>query len=233
MRLFSREKRRLAKALSCAGIMVIFLGGVLEGRSILDLKVDNLDLEQVMIGDVIRELAHLGVSVSFEEACSEEKGEPFSLHLQDVTIRQVLDEIIQRDQRYAWKAYALGKADLDFSWRIIVNIAPREAWEDQAWPMNVLVTRGTIDRVPPNAAVSEIAILIPELRRHLYPEYSGGAGSRIVGVGPNVKREEIFLEFESLTVREILNEIALRTGVMGWSSECTDSEWGFSWQALF
>ncbi|MGI8782229.1 MAG: hypothetical protein ACR2L2_01060 [Acidobacteriota bacterium] len=86
--------------------------------------------------------------------------------------------------------------------------------------MNIRVKKVVIKGFDsPENALPQIGHLVPELFTRLYPGgVAGSGGGRVTG--GNIQLE-IDFQFENMTVREILNEMALRTPSWGWLYEPT------------
>jgi len=192
--------------------------------SILDLKISSLSVKETTIVDILIKLAEYGVLIGFEKGCFKEKDHLISVDLKDSVIREALDTITDLDNRYTWRAYAIGGGQLDKARSLIVNVFPRNKSRDPDWLMNIRVKKGAIKETSPSEAISQVALHIPELYEILYSNSGGITGSSLSGIGAKVQKFNINIEFEDLSVREILNEISLRSGGNGWIFECHDGE---------
>jgi len=188
-----------------------------QAQDFLDLRVSLFEVQNVTLERALAELKlRWKIQVSFEKVPKEsedEKEASFSVKLENASIREILNALVKADPRYYWEAY---ESQLG-GFGTLINILPVGAKADPDNPMNIKVEKAVIKDVTPYNAINQISSWIPELARKLHP--GGTSGSGIYGIGAKVKIFKIYFEFEGLTVREILNEIALRSGGIGWVFE--------------
>jgi len=183
----------------------------------LDLRVPLFEVENATMEKALTELKfRWRIQVCLEKVPKEsedEKEATISVKLENATVREVLEALVKADPRYYWEVY---ESYLDKS-ASLINILPVDAKADPNNPMNIKVEKAMIKDATPYSAIAGIDYWIPELVRKLHPH--GVLGHAFYGIGAKVKVFKIYFEFEGLTVREILNEIALRSGGLGWIFE--------------
>jgi hypothetical protein len=189
----------------------------IKGQDFLDLRVPFFEVKNVAMEEALVELKlRWMIQVCLEKVPKEsedEKEVTVSIKLENATIREILDALVKADPRYYWEVY---DSHLNKSAKLI-NVLPVGAKGASDSPMTIKVKRAVIKDVTPNNAINQIDHWIPELVKKLHPE--GLPGHAFYGIGARVRIFKIHFEFEDLTVREILNEIALRSGGISWVFE--------------
>lgn len=189
----------------------------IKAQDFLDLRVPLFEVKNATMEEALAELKlRWKIQVCLEKAPKEsedEKEVPISVKLHNVTIREILDTLVKVDPKYSWEVY---QSYLDRS-ATLINILPVGARDDPNNLMNIKVEKAVVRDMTPYNAINQIHYWVPDLAKKLHPGRSGGSG--IYGIGSKVRIFKIYFEFEDLTVREILNEIALRSGGLGWVFE--------------
>lgn len=187
-------------------VWALVVGGVWansEAQSFLDLKVDKFVVDKATIEEALAKLHRYGIRVCLEKVprprSSEEKR--VSLELSEVSIRNILDEIVKADPRYEWE-YVTLPTGCD-----LVNVLPKGAKEDPEDLLNIEVVTFKVDDITIEKAISNIYDFCPELQRRI--KYKGEAGSILMGIPMKGQRRvrEVSLLLENVTLREILNEL--------------------------
>ena len=205
---------------------------------ILDLQIPRFAVTNATMEDAVRKLLAWGIQVGLEKApVSEEQQEAkISLDLQSVSVRDILDHLVDADSRYEWEEYASPFHGLTR----FVNVFPAGAKDDSSNLMNIRTAETVIESDDsPEWIIRSIGNWVREVHDRIYRIQPGDlpraiAGSRLGGGGP-VELQTHFI-FRGLTVREILNEIALRTDGKGWVYEFDKSAHRWSqhrWNVLW
>ncbi len=186
-------------------------------QDILDLKIPEFQVSNATMEEALRELHAWGIQVCLEKAPrqnGEEEGK-ISVNLRDASVREVLNALVSEDKRYAWERYRR----MSVSLTNLINVFPVGAKEDPSNLMNIKAKKVVVKAyTTPENLIQSISEFVPELVRKLYVGRGGIAGSIPGGpIGPI----ELYIDFkfEGMTVRDILNEIALRTAGHGWVYE--------------
>lgn len=185
----------------------------LRGAGLLDLRIPKFEVDNKSIEEAVRQLREWNIPVCLEIAQTQvtpARDYLISVRLQDVSIRKILDTLINdSDGIYDWEVYRseLGTAS-------IINILPVGAKSDSEDLLNLRVQQGSLDHVSPLEVLSKIDFLIPALARRLHPQ--GAPASRLSGVGTRLESFTINMQFKNLTIRDILNEAAIRSGGSCW-----------------
>jgi hypothetical protein len=135
---------------------------------------------------------HLGI----EEILSESFSNPasivrFSLNLENATVRELLDQLCQHDNRYAWSTDGLS-----------INVYARENIDNPLFFLNRKLHRITLHDIPnTNQALTPLAKLLPK-------EQIGYSG---VGGDPSYL-EPWTITFEHVTVRQLMNRVSEHMG---------------------
>jgi hypothetical protein len=168
----------------------------------LDARVERFDITGGIVRDGISELSLKNVAslhLGFEELIRRKiQDDPrpesphFSVHLQNKTVREVLDEICSSDPRYAWSEEGVS-----------VNIYPRATTGDSSYLLNLRIDKIIVNGIPdPDQALTPLSKLFPE-------QQVGYAGS---GLGENTYAEPWTAVFDHLTVRQFIDRIAEHMG---------------------
>lgn len=205
--------------LLAVAVMVIegCLAGALNAQDLLDLKIPEYRVEQSTMEDALKKLHAWGIRLSLEKVPTRDRRPEevrVSVDLRGVTIRDVLKALTSADRRYTWRRYQRSFVDTN-----LINVFPVRLDSESQDLMNIRVKKVVIKGFDsPENALPHIGRLVPELATRLYP--GGVAGSFAKVIGGNMQLE-IDFEFENMTVREILNEMVLRTPSWGWLYEPT------------
>ena len=173
-------------------------------------QVSNQTMERALT-----QLHGWGIRVCLEKA-AEDLDAPgsgrISVNLENTKVNGILDALVAADRRYAWERYKrFGR------YANLINVFPSQARRDPDYIMNIKT--GTVRmKMPgrPEELIPEIAESIPEIVNIVYPGGILGSSGRVIG-GP--VSLEVEFEATGLTVREILNELALRNVEQGWLYE--------------
>ena len=241
MRKYSRS------VLTVAGLgLFFFFASSLKAQDqpdILNLQIPRFSITNATMEDALRKLLAWGIQVGLEKVpVSEEQQEAkISLDLQSVSVRDILDHLVARDSRYEWERYAR-----DFRPTRFINVVPSGAKADGNNLMNIRTEETVIEgEGSPEEAIQYVRLWVSELSNRIYRSQPGaGQPGAIVGAktgpvfGGPVELKADFI-FRDLTVREILNEIALRTDGKGWVYEFDQSQhrwsqhrWDVLWPAV-
>jgi hypothetical protein len=194
-------------------------------QDMLDLKIPKYDVTDATMEEALRELHAWGIQVCLEKVSRQnDEGEiRISVNLRNASVKEVLDALTVADKRYTWERYVRTN---------LINVFPVDGKEDPSYLMNLRTKKAVIKGFySPENIVPYISYFVPELGKKLHP---GGAVISMIsgGVGGKMKLQ-IDFEFEDMTVREILNEIALRTAGKGWVYEFVKSpEPTHKWKVL-
>ena len=228
------------------GLFFFFASSLLKAQDrpdILNLQIPQFAITNATMEEAVTKLLAWGIQVGLEKApVSEEQQETkISLDLQSVSVRDILDHLVDSDSRYEWERYAR-----DFRPTRFINVFPSGAKKDGNNLMNIkteeTVTEG---EGSPEEAIQYVRFWVSELSNRIYRSQLGAgqvggiAGSRSRVIGGPVELKADFV-FRDLTVREILNEIALRTDGKGWVYEFDKSQqhpwsqhrWDVLWPAV-
>jgi hypothetical protein len=183
-----------------------------EEASALDVKIEGLKLENVTMGGALIALVdkhRSGLMIGFEAVPHPPQGESrtISLQIESATVGEILGRLCQADSRYEFKAVTSQ----------LINVYPKGRASDPYSLMDMkirdFVFRG---KAFPPALVETVDKLAPELRQFLDAKRKewaekaglkgGSAGSLLTG---NVTAPEVEMDLNDVTVRGILNAIAL------------------------
>ncbi len=190
----------------------------IEEETVLDVRIEAFRVSDQNMFGALRALRSTNPSrilIGFESipARRDEEQYRISLELTDKSVKYVLHQLIQRDPRYT---YELTGSQL-------VNIYPKNAKEDPDDLLNIRVETFVVDdEMWPHDAVHRISIYAAELREflarkrgeHLERLMKAGVmppGSAGASMSGNAPKPRMTLELKDVTVREILNSIALYT----------------------
>lgn len=191
-----------------AAVFWVLLSANPSAQDMLDLKIPKYEVRNATMEEVLRRLHAWGVQVCLEKVPYQNDKEEIkiSVNLRDASVKEVLDALVSADKRYTWERYRSTN---------LINVFPVRAKEDQSNLMSMKTKKVIIKGFySPENIISRIDYFVPELAKKLHP---GGAAMSMImgGIGGKMKLQ-IDFEFEEMTVREILNEIALRTAGKGW-----------------
>jgi hypothetical protein len=171
-------------------------------KSPLEARIGRFNVRDAVLRDGISELSLQsidGLHIGFEEIIREKiQVDPrnlsahFSVHLEDKSVRQILDALCELDTRYTWSE---DKAS--------VNVYPRATMQDPSYLPNFAIDHIEVNGIPdPDQALTPLSKLFPE-------EQVGYSGA---GLGDNTYAEPWTSTFQRLTVRQFINRIAEHMG---------------------
>jgi hypothetical protein len=216
----SLGQQKFIKSLSSELIICMIIGASMaratqkccEETSVLDirieaLKLDNVTMEEALIALLDRHRSQL--LIGFEALAHPPQGDSkrISLQVESATLRETLGRLCEADPRYEFKAVNTH----------LINVYPKGNASDPYGLMDIkirdFVFRG---KAFPHTLVATIDKLAPELRQFLDAKRKewaekaglrgGSAGSLMTG---NVTPPEVEMDLNDVTVRGILNAIAL------------------------
>jgi hypothetical protein len=200
----------LVKDLAISVISLFSLSTPSLAAGLLDLRIPQFNVENVTMEEALMDLRAWGIPVCFEESRPHsDDPERLSLSLTKSSIRKILDELVmQMPNTYYWEEYRslVGKG-------YVLNVLSFSSQSNPDHPMNIQSESGELHNITASEALAGIDRLIPELVRRFHP--GGIAGSSLTGIG-RVKSITINMSYEDLSVRQILNEIAIRSGGYCW-----------------
>ena len=175
-----------------------------EGRAkaALEARVSFFDVRDAILRDGLSDLSlknvdglHLGFEEIIRDGIQDDAralSTHFSLHLENKSVRQILDALCQSDPRYTWSEDAAS-----------INVYPRAAKQDPSYLLNLRIDRIAVADIPdPDQALTPLSKLFPE-------QQVGYFGP---GLGDNTYSESWTAVFEHLTVRQFINRIAEHLG---------------------
>jgi hypothetical protein len=141
-------------------------------KSPLDVKIAHLDVTNAILRDGISELSLSnieGLHLGFEEIIRGNiQDDPralstrFSLHLQDKSVREILEALCQADERYTWSEDETS-----------INVFPRAAKSDPSYLLNLRIDNSAVSDIPdPNQGLTPLSKRFPEQQVGYY----GGGG---------------------------------------------------------
>jgi hypothetical protein len=128
----------------------------------LNQRVEHFDLNDAILRDGVVELSsnpieglHLGIEEILRENINDNprtQNPHFSLHLENKTVREILDALCDSDARYMWSTDGLS-----------ISIYPRATVGDAAYLLNQGLERINLTNVPdPDEALTPLAKLLPD-----------------------------------------------------------------------
>jgi hypothetical protein len=171
----------------------------------LDTKVPEFEIRDQTLVDGLWKLAGAPApfAFGFEEVLKKSLSDPdiqdpkFSLQLKNKTVREVLDALCQKDSRFTWS--------MDGA---TVNVFPQAIIDDSSYLLNRKLERFELK----NATDVENGLLA--IVRQLPPPVEQVAHAQIGGADP-YPPEPWTVTFENLTVRQVVNRLALHGGPCG------------------
>ena len=201
------------------------------------LIVQNCKVEEVALEDALRKLNNWGILTSLEKAPGEDPAR-FSLEIRDATVAQVMHAIVEAAGNYTWEPYQSRINPVTMVW--IVNVFPRGAKHEESSLMNIRVPSLELKEVRPAEVIKRPYEFIRELARRYWELIGGPHGF----VRSDVISNDLFLtlklrdwradkipELEDRTVRDVLNEISIRSGI-GWIYEPSHKGEPPTWRVL-
>jgi len=200
-------------------ILWLLLSANVAAQDVLDLRVPEFEVTRATMEDALEKLNAWGIRVCLEKVPLEadEEDVRFSVSLWNASVREILDALVKADKRYTWRRYK-GYLPSVPTRTDLINVLPLDADKDPEYLTNIRAKKVIIKSPPisPEGAIGYISYFVPEIVRKLYP---GAIAGSILGDGGEKVKVRVNFEFEDMMVREILNEIALRTVGRGWVYE--------------
>ncbi|MEN6602724.1 MAG: hypothetical protein ABFD86_09930 [Bryobacteraceae bacterium] len=204
----------------------LYLAGALQagGMGFLDLIVPEFRTEKATVPEACEELAKAGALITLETLPSE-KVVRFSLHLRNQTIRAILDAVVKADQRYEWREHS------SLAWPYakirVINILPAGAVSDKTNLMNVQIGHADLDNVNVEDVFKSPLDFLPELRQTYVRKvrFRGVAISEIMPLTPPTQLSRVCVKLHDVTVRDVLNELAIKSGGIGWKYDGLEHRW--------
>ena len=197
-------KRCLSVALTVALLCAVASSQVeLHVKSVLDRRVATFELIDATLIDGLSKLSSEqipGLHLGIEEVLRAEWSDPpapsvkFSLALQNVPVRRILDALCERDNRYQWSTEGA-----------TINVFPRDTLGDTTFFLNKKIPQLELNGVPdPYEALTPLARLLAD-------EQIGYAGAG----GASFYARTWTTRFEGITVRQYINRISEHSGPRG------------------
>lgn len=173
-----------------------------KARPPLDIRVQRFDVVDAILRDALSELSLKnidGLHLGFEEIIRDKiQSDPralnphFSLHLENKTVREIIDALCRSDARYTWSEDAAS-----------INIYPRVTADDPSYLLNLWIDRIVVNDIPdPDQGLTPLSRRFPE-------QQVGYFGP---GLGDNTYSEPLTATFEHQTARQFVNRIAEHMG---------------------
>ena len=190
---------------------------------VLDYNVAHFDLTDSTLIEGLSKLSsvpiaglHLGIEEILQEKSSDSRDQrvQFSLHLENRTVRDIIDTLCQFDNRYIWSTDGQS-----------INVYPRQIIDSRPYFLNRELEQITLkDMRGPEQALTPLARLLPG-------EQVGYAG---IG-GDHSYPAPWSAVFNHLTVRQLMNRISEHTGPRGgWIlSGSSDQRFFFFFKSAF
>jgi hypothetical protein len=202
------------------------LTGTLHAGSMdfLDLVVPEFRVEKATIQDACVEFKKTRALVTLETVPSEEVIR-FSLRLQNKTIREILDAIVATDKRYTWREHS--NLAWPFASLRVINILPVGAVDDKQNLMNLQIGQVDLDNVNVEAVFKSPLSYLPELLQAYVKRvrFPGEVYSEIMPLTPPTQLSRVSIKMHDVTVRDILNELAIKSGGVGWTYDDFAHRW--------
>jgi hypothetical protein len=171
----------------------------------LNNKVAQFDVTDAAIIDALSKLSdesipglHLGIEEIIRDKTSEptDRSVRFSLHLHDVTVRDILETLCKSDRRYMWS--------VDGS---TVNLYPRETVGNSSYLLNRELDSIALKNMSrPSDVLTSLMKLLPD-------EQLGVAG---IGIGIDIAYPQPWSAvFRHLTVRQLMNRVSEHSSPRG------------------
>lgn len=212
------KPRSLGNSLTGVTVLWVLLSVSVAAQDFLDLKIPEYGINNATMEEALRKLNSWGIQVCLEQVPRENEEEEevrISVRLQDASVKEVLNALVAADKRYTWERY---QRSTSFEYTNLINVFPVGAKKDPNNLMSIKAKK-VVMKFPtsPQNLISKIEYFVPEIARKLH---QGTVAGSIPG-GPFGGKMNLHIdfEFEEMTVREILNEIALRTAGEGWVYE--------------
>ncbi len=223
--------RKLGRFFALHIVWILFLACVpVKGADFTDLVIPEYRVENVPMKEALMKLRAYGIPICLETvrhaAFLPEDG-TISMEEGNRTVREILNELVSKDPRYRWNVSA--SIIHDYSMMKIINVLPVRAEQDPGDLMNTRVQTFEIADGKAVDVMQRIEKYVPELSKRMQDIISlhggGVAGSEAGAVfgNPEIKTRmyTFSMTLEDVTVRQILNEIALRSSGLCWIYETT------------
>jgi hypothetical protein len=187
------------------------------GEEILKLRVQVFDVQEETILEGVWKLAReVPFGFGFEKLPTKKFMDPdipgpkITLHLENSSVREVLDALCDRDGRYLWS-----------SDEMTVNLFPRSVASDRSYLLNRKLEQFRLE------SVTDVEAGLFAIAGQLPPP-SAQIGHVQIGGGDPYPPEPWTATFTSLTVRQVLNRLAAHGGPCGtWISGGTPDLYTF------
>jgi hypothetical protein len=168
---------------------------------VLSSRVVHFDLTEATLIDALSKLSrepipdlHLGFEEIIQGESSVDRSVRFSLSLNDVTVRDIIDTLCKFDSRYIWSVDGSS-----------VNVYPGETVGDSSYLLNRELDSIALENIyRPADALTTLMKLLPG-------EQLGYAG---IGIS-NDYREPWSMVFSHITVRQLMNRLSEHRGPYG------------------
>ena len=184
------------------------LGSLLEGEATpselmpLNTKLDHFEVSDGILRDGISALSleHIqGLHLGFEELIRDRiqdnpraQGNHFSVRLDNVTVKEVLDRLCTLDDRYTWSQDGA-----------TINVYPLLTVDNPSYLFNLFIQKIGVKNIPdPDQALTPLSRLLPQ-------QQIGYFGA---GLGSNAYAKPWTTTFEHLTVRQYVNRLSEHMG---------------------
>lgn len=172
------------------------------------LKIENADMEEAL--RLLRRKDYARILIGFEKVPRREgaKEKQISLELRNVMVQDILRRLCEADSRYTYEVVD----------GVLINVFPKGAKEDPNSLLNMRVAKFSVHGAyTAGGVIRGISELAPELRDYLHKKrqeyyvrkgvFPGSPGA----IGRGNMPLEFNLELKNVTVREILNKVALHS----------------------
>jgi hypothetical protein len=197
---------------------LVALAGLCHPADISSLVIPKFKVSDATLEESIKILHSWGIPICLEKGALHDEIR-FSLEMNHVSVRAVLDALVTEGKGYAWQEYSSVSFPPPTYTAALFNIYPIAAKEDPDDLMNLRVASVELHDVDPKMAISKIHKLIPELAKEYLartPRTGATFASEFNSVVPPPNEVRISLRLSDVTVRQVLNEIALRSGGLLW-----------------
>lgn len=222
---------RILRILIIVSIVNVFaINGIVECADITDLIIPEYIVDHANMQTAITKLRKYGIMISIETVRRSNTTDVgiISVELRNCTIGDILNKLVEVDKRYQWDLYS--SKIQDYTPGKMIEVYPINAKDDPNDWLNIKVKQFKIANGNAGNVIRSIADLVPELaKRKAELSIHGIAGSRVGEIRSSMPNEmikatrevSINMTIEDVTVRDILNEIALRSCGLCWLYETT------------
>ena len=175
-------------------------------ETVREFHIENGTMEEGL--RALRQTDAARILIGFEKIAhrQDEKDKLVSLSLSDATVSEIIDGLCRQDPRYTYEIVSG-----------VIHVYPINGQSDPAGLLDLRVSRFSIaDKMAPAAIIQRIGDLAPELasfmstkRREYYAKRGLSPGGSAGSIMSGNMDPEIHLELHDMTVREILNAVAL------------------------